>query len=149
MKKAFFVGFLLVVLLATACEGQMVFTRAGKAHGGTPSAWVRITPLPQYADWWKKNEVCLTQIIALDLPDPVDMPQPLAPFDSLKWYVAGDSMFVNHRGSAMFGQVFPPDTVVLAGLLMQREKLVRHELLHVRGFIGHPMVPFVNPCGVP
>jgi hypothetical protein len=136
---------LLSVLLIGTCAlaAQKVQTRQLPAN-----PWVAITPLPNYRIWWAKNEACLSLIPAMKLTERVEVPAYFVEFDAVHWYVAGTTSFINHDGREVLGQFFPPDTVVLAGLLLQDERLVRHELLHVMGWSYHPSVPFRFPCDV-
>ena len=144
---------ILVALLALACSlapqtcaaQKVLSANAGKRPADT---WVQITALPEYQTWWAKNETCLDLIPSMKLLERVEVPAYQAELNQIHWYVAGTTSFVNRDHRDVLGQFFPPDTVVLAGLLVQDERLVRHELLHAMGWNYHPSVPFKFPCDV-
>jgi hypothetical protein len=133
---------LLVVLAGAVCAQKVQVGRL------LADPWVPITALPTYRGFWDKNVACLAQIPKLELLEAVQVPSHWAPFDSLHFYVAGTTTFINPGGRIVYGQFFPPDTIVLAGKLLQDERLVRHEMLHAQGWDYHPLVPFRFPCNV-
>lgn len=146
MRKAgLFVALLALLGMAApqTCAAQKVQAQMRPAH-----VWVPITPLPMYRTAWDRNIACIAQIPGLHLLEKVVLPTPKALLDSVKWFVAGSDTFINRNGREVYGEFFPPDTVVIAGRLLQDVRLIQHELLHVMGWDYHPMVPFKWPCHV-
>jgi hypothetical protein len=132
-------GCLLVLLFAPACRAQNASPR------------VRV-PMPAiYEGLWNVNTVCLDRTYSYGGEGAGTVrPVPHVPIDSIKWYVAGDSVFTIRDGNAarrVYGVFIHPDTIVVAGLKLFDARLVRHEMLHAQGVSGHPLIPFAA-CGL-
>lgn len=148
VKAAVFVSFLLVGLLVPTELAQSQNSDSKIGRSGPPSPWVPIAASETYAALWALNVVCLDEVYGhTGVGAGVPRPLPITSLDQIQWHVAGDSVFINRDHQEVYGQFFPPDTIVLAGRYLFHPRLVRHEMLHAQGVGEHSVVPFVA-CGL-
>ena len=138
--------FLIVLLWPNGCGAQVEDRRVSVP--GNADVWVPMTTPDDYAAFWEANLVCLNEVYSPGgIGYGIVRPTPFTTLERLRFYAAGDSSFVDRIGRPVYGEFFPPDTIVLAALLTDHPKLVRHEMLHAMGIMYHPVIPFVA-CGL-
>ena len=136
---------LLLTLGAGACKAQTdrVITVPGHAD-----EWVPMTMPEGYPGYWEQNLICLNQVYGFGGSGAGTVrPTPFTTLAQLTFFTAGDSNFTDRNGKLVYGEFFPPDTIVVATALKDHPKLVRHEMLHAMGVMYHPIIPFVE-CGL-
>lgn len=138
------IGCFLVLLFSAACGAQ----EDHKVGSLSPSTWTPMETPAVYAEHWKKNVACFDEVYGRGGAGYGTVrPTPYAAFEDMTFFTAGDSAFIDRRGMPVYGEFFPPDTIVLATALKDHVKLVRHEMMHVLGIMYHQVVPFVS-CGL-
>lgn len=135
---------LLFLVFAPACRAQdRMIGMPGKAD-----PWVQLQTPSSYQGFWDQNLACLDEVYGLGgVGYGTVRPDPFTTLGALKFYAAGDSSFVDRAGRPVYGEFYPPDTIVVAALLADHPKLIRHEMLHAMGIMYHPIIPFVA-CGL-
>ena len=136
----------LMLLMAAACGAQVEDRRISVPR--VPDQWVPMTTPDDYAAFWEANIACMDEVYNRGgIGYGTVRPTPFTTLERLVFFAAGDSSFVDRIGRPVYGEFFPPDTIVLASALVAHPKLVRHEMLHAMGIMYHPIIPFVA-CGL-
>jgi len=129
--------------LAVTCAPAVIHGPSAAASADAP--WVtdlvararHVTPAPAYARWWQEL------VVACDCT-------PVVSFEAVVWYVMPGGPFPCGAGPTCDGLTTPKAQIVLASSERDRERVVKHEMVHaVLGGDGEHRHPLWRSLCVP
>ena len=95
-----------------------------------PDGTVRITPPPEYRQWWEASRACVDKI-------------EWRTFDEIRWFVSPEPLLSGDGVSAAALTI--DNRVYIQAVYASVPWVIQHELVHaINGIHGHPADPFLK-----